>query len=509
MGMAQERAAIIRALCLILLLSLASFSSDVVVDIDTSAMSTFSAGFSGFNAPQLRNAAEYSDLNLRAVASKLRPGWLRFPAGAAADAYDWTVGGLDSVWMSQFSGIPKQFALLSRAQKLSQAKGGVWLSDFGAFAGALGARSMICLNGFTDDNPSSARDLVVAAQANGLNVIAWELANEPFFFVPSFFASASAFASQMHSTLYADIIAGSPDAVAAMPFAGRFNGTIGDFTSWDAELAAYSPRFWNAVSTHIFPLTNSSLSSTEIQSYLNGVLAHGSTEYIDSYFLPMIGSDTPIYISELNSTANESLGFQSYLYNGLFLVEYILRLSTHSSVKHVGVQGLYMGNAYKSGIIQARRDFESHLINTVYPNSVDTSGWGFGFFLSAPGLALNVANGAVNSSTRLWRTTATGGTTVPILGYDGLAIPAVYAQAYYGNNGKRYLVMTNKAAVPQTVTVRGNGVFFPGPFSLVYVANNDPTAANTPSAPTSVRVQTGAAASTITLPPYCVMRAEW
>jgi len=487
----------------------AARAADVTINVNTLAVSAIPRGFSGFNAPQPRNAVEYFDPNFVNAAASLRPGWVRFPGGTADDAYDWTTGHLNQDWVNVFS-VTNVYNLLANALKLTQAKGGVFFSDFSAFVRTLGAAGIVCINGFTDTNPGTAKNMALAAQSNNLIVAAWELANEPYLFVPILFSSATAFADAMR-VYFDDIISVNPAAAVAMPFAGQFTGfPPSTFTAYDAELSAYSPRYWNAVATHIYPITDSTMSPANAEAFLNGILAHGSTDYINSYLLPLVGKRTPVYITEFNSTADASVVFQTYLYNGIFLVEYVLRMSAHPNIKRIGVHALYMGQSYQSGMIQAAgKDYEGYLMNVIYPNSVNTSGWGFDFFRTAPALTLEIANQAINSSTSLYATSVSGGVKVPISGYDGQPIPAIYAQAYQGATGKHYLVVTNKAGISQTAAVLLNGSPLVAPLSLIYMSSADPTVANTADNPQAVQVQNMTATSPITLPPYSVMRVEW
>jgi hypothetical protein len=80
-----------------------------------------------------------------------------------------------------------------------------------------------------------------------------------------------------------------------------------------------------------------------------------------------------------------------------------------------------------------------------------TAGLNFGFFLSAQVAGEAVADGALYRSTQANATTTTGGPTVPTDG-DG-SVRAVYAQAYQGENGKRYVVLINKGASNLLATI--------------------------------------------------------
>ena len=99
-------------------------------------------------------------------------------------AYDWnpadlTGGHMDADWTnSLIMGNPPDVTgqpatILTSSAPLTQAKGGVYLSDFATFANTFGARAVICFNSFTDTNPGSANLMAQAAKSAGLNVVEW------------------------------------------------------------------------------------------------------------------------------------------------------------------------------------------------------------------------------------------------------------------------------------------------------------------------------------------------
>jgi hypothetical protein len=330
----------------------ASAGTRVAININTGTSSPLAAGFSGFNTPQLRNGVEYYDPKFVAAVMPLKPGWLRFPAGTGSMAYDWNPqdasgGHIDIAWMnSLIDGNPPLVTgqpanILEASQPLTQAKGGVWLSDFATFANTFDAAAVICFNGFTDTNPGSATLMAQAARSLGLNVVEWELANEAY----------------------------------------RLPGRI-----------------------------------------------HCA-------------------------------------------------MSVVPNVKAVGVNSLYTDNYDYHGVIQSVDDYESYLLSQVAANpnfSTDTAtdpNTQFQFYTSAPGLALEVANQAINSSTAIWPTTVTGGPFVPTLGYGGQPMPAVYAQGYMGSNGSHYVLITNKSSSTCTTTIQMNGKGVTGKMSITTVSH--------------------------------------
>src|ERR1039458_3601278 len=275
-----------------------------------------------------------------------------------------------------------------------------------------------------------------------------------------------------------------------------------------------SDLYWTAASNHIYPIVGTQTAKDTIWA-LNGILAHGSSDYINSYLVPLMGANTPIFITELNCCSSYSNKFLSYLYNGIFLAEYTARLSAVPNVKAVGVNSLYTENSDYHGLIQSVDDFESYLLNQVAAdpgystNTAINPNTQFQFYTSAPGLAMQVANLAINSGKRIWPTIVVGGPTVDITGFDGNPIPSVYAQAYLADNGRHHLLITNKCAEAQLVAIELDGAKVQGTLIVTYVTNSSPLAANTAQSPSTVRIQTMTSSNPIRLAKYSVTTVTW
>jgi hypothetical protein len=522
----------VAAAALLLALSpIASAGTTIVVNIKTQNPVPLAPGFSGLNAPQPKNGVEYYDPKIVAAVAQLKPGWLRFPGGTASMAFDWnpansTGGHINIDWMnSLILGDPplvngQAASILTSSQQLTQAKGGVFLSDFATFAKSLGAAAIICFNTFTDNNPGSATQMAQAAQSLGLNVMEWELGNEAYLY-PAIYPTAGSgqanpllYATSSYNPYYLNLIAGTPSATVGLFSAGLYTGSPLNVSNWDPQLAAYAAPYWNAASTHIYPITQPA-SSEEIVESLNGILGYASSAYITSYLVPFVGPNTPIYITEFNSGLPYNNKFLTYLYNGIFLAEYVSRLSSVPNVKAVGVHAMYTDNSDYHGLIQSVNDYESYLLAqlALNPNfSTDTAtdpNTPFQFYVSAPGLAMAVANQAINSSSATWTTTVGTGATVPTSGFSGAPIPAIFAQGYAANDGSHYLLVTNKAGQGQNITVSLNGSKVSSTLNLTYVWNNSPTISNTGLAPTTLQIQTGTSSNPVFLHPYSVTCIQW
>jgi hypothetical protein len=499
-----------------------SAGTPVSININTQTSTPVVPGFSGFNMPQPRNGVEYYDPKFINTVTPLKPGWLRFPGGTLSMAYDWNPadpsgGHINIDWMnSLILGNPplvtgQSATVLTTSQQMTQAKGGVYLFDFAAFARYFGSKAIICINGYTD-TPQSAGLLAQAAQNSGLNVVEWELATEPYVYT-SIFPTAASYGIAMHP-YFKDIKSAAPSATTAVFFEGQFSGASNPTPNWDQQMQAFFPQYWNAVSTHVYPITKI-LSPSDTIETLNGVLAHGTAEYINSYMVPLVGAKTPIFITEFNCCTASGNKFLSFLYNGIFLAEYTARMSAVPNVKAVGMNSLYTDNADYHGLIQSVDDYESYLLAQVaanpnfYTNTAIDPSTPFQFYTSAPGVALGVANYAINDSTATWPTTVTGGPLVPILGYDGQPIPAVYAQGYKATTGRHHLLITNKSSATCSTTIQLNGTQVSGTLTVVAVSNTSGLVANTAQAPNTVQLTTTTSANPISVGPYSVTFVTW
>lgn len=501
-------------------------ATNVVINVSTQSATPLAPGFSGFNVPQLRNGVEYYDPKFVAAVAPLIPGaWLRFPGGTSSMAYDWnpadTYGGhLNPTWLNFLTGGPtppvtgQGANVLSMSAQLTQAKGGVYLSDFATFAATFKSPTVICFNAYTDTNPASATLMAQAAQSAGVNVLEWELANEAYLY-PAIFPNFAAYAAEMYNPYFQNIVSANPAATVGLFLAGQFPGNTNNYSAWDNGIPAYAPQYWNAISTHVYPITKTQSDNTTLET-LNGILANGSSQYITSYVNPLAGSNTPIYITEFNCCAPDSDKFLSFLYNGIFLVEYIARMSTVPNVKAVGVNSLYTDNSDYHGLIQSVDDYESYLLGQLASNpnySTDTAtnpNTQFQFYTSAPGLALQVANAGIDNSSAVWATTVTGGPEVKTLGYNGSPIPAIYAQGYRGNNNRHYVVITNKSASTCSTTIKLNGTAVTSTMSVTTVSNSSPYVSNTAESQNNVTIQPPAtSANPISIGPYSVTLVTW
>jgi hypothetical protein len=170
---------------------------------------------------------------------------------------------------------------------------------------------------------------------------------------------------------------------------------------------------------------------------------------------------------------------------------------------------------FNQGIIRAVDDYESYLIGNVNSNPnycTDTStnpNTQFSFYYSTNALGLEIANLAINNSNATWPTTLTGGPTVPIQGYDGNPVPALFAQGYQGTDGTHYVLITNKSGSPVPVAIEVNGSLLEESVTVSYISDASDTAANTATNQSNVQIVNNTSANPITVGPYSVTRVQW
>jgi hypothetical protein len=164
----------------------AAAQTSATIDIDTSTTIPVNPKFSGFNT-EASSPVEYWDYRFNAMALKLNAGWLRYPGGTGSDVFSWQSGLDETSWVTQFA-TTNAGTVLQNNQKLVAGKGGARFIDSANRANFLGARQIVCVNGFSD-TPDSAGKLAAYAKANGIPVAVWELSNEPYLF-PTFFRAA-------------------------------------------------------------------------------------------------------------------------------------------------------------------------------------------------------------------------------------------------------------------------------------------------------------------------------
>jgi uncharacterized protein (TIGR03437 family) len=471
--------------------------SAATIDINTSQTTPLNANFSGFN-DEVVFPAEYFDYRLENLAAQLSSGWVRYPSGSFSDAFNWQTGMMVPAWAAQFAGT-NIASLLTEAIPWVNGKGGGLFVDGANRANFLGAKLIVCVNGFTD-TAQSAGQLAAFAKANHIPVAVYELSNEPYFY-SGFFASGADYVAKM-KPYYEAIKAADPSATVAIFYIDA--GDTETNPSWDQSIANYTDKYWDAVTYHQYP-PQSTGAFSQWMADENAVLATKTSGYVTGHLASVNPPGTKYLVSEFLPT-NDGMGTgtsltDGTLYGAIYAAEYVMRLSALPNMLYVGMhaltgtRGVNAANTHYTDVQNAYN--AGTTLNTLLLN--------FGFFTEAQPLGLAVLNGVLRNATLVDTTTVTGGATVPATGLG--TIPALYAQAYSSATGQQSVVITNKGATAQQVTIRVNGTAVAGTLSVTMIAGSDPTAVNTATS-AAVALQSSTSANPVAVPAYSVVRVD-
>ena len=481
----------------------------VSVSFATTNATPLNPGLAGFCTEMLASAVEYSDTNFQQITATLSPGWLRYPGGSMDDAFAWTNGVTVNNWIFGFP--PFETNLLNDTVKLLPGKGGALFRDFAAMcANVGGAKIVVCINGFTDTT-NSAGAFAEYALTNHISVAAWELCNEPYVFAGNgaydFFLDATDYVARMKP--YRDAIkAADSNAVVAIYFN---DAGYSEPNAWDNNLKNYTDKYWDAVVYHHYPaLPTNGVPFSDLMALDNWELASNTTARMLNYLIPDNNSNVTFLITEYAPARGNGAGLQNppctTLYGGIYAAEYVLRMSTLPQMCFVGPYQLLNPN----GIDQTNSNNQAVLTAYDEGRSTNTAGLPFGFFLGAQAAGEAVADWALTRSTAVYATTVgTNGPTV-FTDTNGITtIPAIYAQAYQGGNGKRYVVLTNKGATNAPVQIIQDGVAVTNQFLETFVTGSDPSTTNAPPPNSAIQIQSQLTNNPVTIPEYSVVRLEW
>ena len=215
-------------------------------------------------------------------------------------------------------------------------------------------------------------------------------------------------------------------------------------------------------------------------------------------------------LTEFNPTLGNGAGTQypptSTLYGGIYAAEYVMRVSTITRMSYAGSYQLVNGsgvdttNSFWNAVTKAASD--GYVTNTV--------GLPFGYFLSAQGSGEAVAYWALNRSTTVYGTTV--GTNCPVVPMDTngtSTMPAIYAQAYQGGNGKRYVLLTNKGSNAVPVQITQDGVVLTNQFLETFVTGSDPSIVNSNPPTNNIVIQIHGCNQSGNYPGILGVRLEW
>jgi hypothetical protein len=489
-------------------------NSIVVVSYTTTNATPLNSGFAGFCTEMLTDAVEYYDTNFQGLTASLSPGWLRYPGGATEDAFAWTNGVTLTNWINEFPA--GETNLLWPTVKLAAGKGGAKFSDFATMCASVGgARIVVTVNAFTDD-AGSAGAFAAYALSNHIAVAAWELCNEPYVFsgttAGDFFLNATDYVARVKPYRNA-IKAADANAVVAIYFN---DAGYPEPNGWDNSLSNYADKYWDAVVYHHYPSLPASVPFADLMALDNWELASNTTSRMLNYLIPDNASNVTFIISEFAPARGNGTGAQfpptTTLYGGVYAAEYLLRLSTLPQMTFVGPYQLLDA----AGIGVTNNNYNAVTAAYAGNYTTNTAGLPFGFYLTAQVCGSSVANWALTRSVSVYPTqVGTNCPTVPVAANSAGGpkitgnIPALYAQAYQGGNGKRYAVLTNKGSNAVPVQITEDGVALTDQLLETFVCGSDPQMTNTAPQTSPVKIQTATATNPVTIPEYSVVRLEW
>ena len=488
--------------------------TNVVIAFSTTNSTPLNPGFAGFATEMFNTGLQYDNTNFQRIAATLSPGWLRYPGGISDDAFCWTNGLILTNWVNVISSNGETSAANScqTAYLPALGKGGLQFTNFARLAQNVGgAKIIVCLNCFTDTT-NSAGAFAAFAASNHIPVAAWELCNEPYNFTATngndFFTNGTDYANKMLPYRNA-IKAADSNAVVAVFYSNPGNGG----TVWDNALNKYANKYWDTVSYHYYPQPTYT-NFPDMMAYDNGLLLSNTASYVTNVLMVSNGPSTTCMITEFQPVQGSGAGTTNQnpnepsmtLYGGIYAAEFVLRMSVVPQMRYVGNFQLFNDNG-----ISATNVFRPAAVNAANAGYItNTQNLPFGFYLSAQVAAQAVAYWAVNRSVANYATSiSANGPTVPTSANYDTNMPALYAQAYEGGNGKRYVVLTNKGATNATVQIVQDGVALTNQFLEAFVTGADPSATNTAPQASPVQLQTNTAANPVTIPEYSVVRLEW
>jgi hypothetical protein len=485
--------------------------SNLAIAFVTSNPTPLNQGFAGFSTDLVDYGLESHNTNFQQLAVPLSPGWLRYPSGIQSDGFDWTTGEIPTNWISDLTASNATSAAEScqTAYLPLLGKGGLPFTNFSSLAQNVGgAKIIVCFNGFTD-TPQSASNFAMYALTNHIPVAAWELCNEPYNFsgASNYFLNGNDYAAKMYP-YYQAIKGANPNALVSVFFGDPDTGSGGVF--WDASLTSFTPNYWNAVSYHHYPRAGTYTNFSDLMALDNGELLTNSTDYVSNVLMAYAGTNVSFLLSETDPVEGGGVGGNGpmlpsmSLYGGIYSAELVMRLSSCPQMLFAGTYQLFNQN----GIFATNPD-RNAVIHAATNNFVtNTDGFKFGFYYSAQVMGESVAYWAINRSTAVYSTSVgANGPTAPLL--NGGAMPAIYAMAYQGDNGKRYVLITNKGSNAQPATILQDGSALTNEFLETFVTGSDPGATNSSPTLSPIVAQSQMTNNPVTIPEYSVVRLEW
>jgi hypothetical protein len=472
-----------------------------VVNISSTSPKEIPLGMSGNHSELTVRAYRYDNPELIDRVNQYdRMGYVKI-TGTNTNVYDWKTASFGEEALGQLQADATLYNQYMNNSRMVEAKGGEALADLRVFLQKTGAKAIIPVNVFTN-TVDQIGDLARYSYQNHIPVLYFELGNEVSFYTATSnlpwtqrFKNSTDYLNRMEAFNKA-IKENYPGAktVVAMDNISR--------ESYDKNFKSFPDHFWDAITFHRFVGDGPDLPTAISRANWgldtwNNYLAH---------YLADSDPDARIEIGEHSVALGGRLDMTHY--NGLVVAENMLRLSKFPNVDYFQSWRIPMG------IGQPTNNYPNMMDDAYQRNeTVDTNNLTFGLFDAAPTVSARVVDGALNNSNAAWVTTVTGGASVETLlnfnpGTKG-TMPALYAQAYRGVNGKDYVVITNKSDKTHDVTINMDNESVNQAMTMTYVTA-DPASKNTAaSKPVYLQTATVKAGDPVVIPNYSVTRLEW
>lgn len=475
------------------------------IRIDTSDPLPIPTGLSGVNL-EVANAEvwRYDDPELAALLKQTKVGWLRYFGGTSNNYFDWKMGEITEPMYMQHS--ERNLDASYGGMQSIAGIGGLGFPAFAQLAREVGAKIIVTVNTMTD-SPQHIADLAKYALDNNIRVEYWQLGNEPWAYLPdeepTVYLDATDYLNRVKP--YNDAIkAADPDARTSV-FTTVFNDAKN--RKWIEDMRLYPEPFWDSVTFHDYTGgqgETADAAKISVNQTLNEMAAKIKDRAVDPN-----RSDIPVISTEWNTSLRGGApnGQRYTMYGGIYAAEFLARMT---AVRDMSVQylGYYNGifnvvgykRAYRYDAINAYE--QGTVLNTSTDPAVDHEP-----YLTVPGLALQLANEAINASSAAWTTTVAGDTYVPAGEND---IPAIHAQAYKGVDGKNRLLITNKSDTAQQVAIRVDGTPLSGATALsVRTLYSEQFGKTNNGGPTDLAIEETISANPLLVAPYSVTSVAW
>jgi fibronectin type 3 domain-containing protein len=490
-----------RLLAIVLLFSAALFNTQpstsyaadftATIDINYNTLTKMELGMRGVNNENTGSAMIYNDDDyVSQVNGYDRLGYVRFPGGTNINVFNWKTGAVDEEYLAQYSKGQDHYYNYMDGKRKAETKGFERIGDYRDFLQKTGTKAMINVNVF-QHTPDEIGDLAKYLYDNHVPVIYFELGNEVAFYTAEVGNSNPQYIT---GTDYANRMKAYNDAIKANYPGAKTVVSLSNhqWDAYDSDLFNYPDKFWDGMTTHRFK-GNGATFAESIKS-ANTALADWQT-YLNHY-----PTDKPLYVGEYGPTLNGEMAQTQY--HGIYVAESALRMTKHPSISIIG------GFRLTNGIFKPADNHTKEMEDAYQRGlSLDTTTFNYNPYYAAPSVSLRVVDGAINKSSAYWTTTVTGGAAVEKA--NGTTMPALYAQAYRGDDGKTYMVITNKSDKSHEVTIKVNGGNVTKALTKHYVSNLDPAAKNSDTVTSTLSVQSEPTANPVYVPAYSVMRIEW